>query len=279
MKRVLVCVLVFLMLMSLSVSAAEGPAAEEEEVALLVRTIVARADGDPGRVAKDLAQQGIRFLGYQKRSVTFAFDGKAVHPIQGRSTSMGADLTPVTKEPAPLTDSWILAAQKADLDVTLWFYEWRRSDGTYREQLIVNGYWDSTENAWMDDPADVIDVRWIVGDLVYLSSTPLDGVQRDQHTHGIASFTVDDQIACWDLIVNFRPVSSDVHGRYSNIFVNYHHTWLGAKLTIQLGAGPTGSTGNITITTDASSWTEGSGFAFQIGSGKGHDPVTFVSPE
>lgn len=278
MKRVLACVLGIFLLSSMGVSAAEGPATQEEEVALLVRETVA-ADSAPEQVAKALAERGIRFVGLQRRQVTFAYDGKEVRAVQSRKMTIGADLIPETEETEAPSDPSILAGEKADLTVTLWLYEWRRSDGSYREQAMINGSWSSTEYSWIDDPADVVDVRWIVGDLVYLSSTPLDGVQRDQHTQGIASFTVDDQISSWDLFVNFRPVSSQVHGRWTNLFVNYTHTWWGARLTVQLGAGPTGSTGSIMINTDAHTWTEGTGLAFLIGSGEDHGPVQTGLPQ
>lgn len=273
MKRILACVLGILLLSTVAASAADGPVTQEEEVALLVRSAV-KEDPTPRQVAAVLAERGIRFLGFQERQVTFAYDGKEVHQVAARTTTVGPDLVPQREPEARSSDPSALAGQKADLTLTMWLYEWRMSDGTYREQAMINGSWSSTEYVWVDDPADVIDVRWIVGDLVYLSSSPFDGVQRDQHTQGIASFTVDDQIACWDLFVNFRPVSSSVHGRWTNLFVNFSHTWWGARLSVQLGAGPTGSTGSITINTDAYTWTEGTGLAFQIGSGDDHGPVT-----
>lgn len=272
MKRVLALVLVFLCLSSLSVSAAE-PAAREEEVTLLVRNAVIAAQGDPRLVAESLAEQGIRFLGHQQYTVTYVYDGKEVKAVQTRSVKVGTDLTVHVE--VPLSDPSVLAGEKTDLEVDMWLVEVQLSDGSFREHLFVSGWWSSREYSWIDDPADVIDVRWIVGDIVYVSSNVYDGIQRDQHTQGIASFTVDDQIASWDMSVTFRPVSPDRHGRYSNLFVNYTHTWWGAKLTVQLGAGPTGSTGSIAINTDARTWTKGSGFAFQIGSGQGHGPVTF----
>ncbi|MFZ5815485.1 MAG: hypothetical protein ACOY93_09325 [Bacillota bacterium] len=274
MKRVLACVLGILLFTSLTARAAEGPATQEEVVALLVRSIT-RAESDPRAVAAALGEHGIRFAGFHQRTITLAFDGQEVHVTGDRSRTMGADLVPRggAVEPAPASDPSVAAGEKTDLTLTMWLYEWRRYDGTYREQTMVSGHWSNTEYSWMDDPADVIDLRWIVGDIVYLSSTPFDGVQRDQHTQGIASFTVDDQVADWDLFVNFRPVSSDVYGRWTNVFVNYSHTWWGARLSVQLGAGPTGSTGNITINTDAQTWTEGTGLAFRIGSGESRGPV------
>lgn len=278
MKRMLACVLGVLLLSGMGVSAAEGPATQEEEVALLVRQAVA-ADPSPRQVAKALAERRIRFMGFQQKQVTFAYDGGEVRAVESRTTTVGSDLVPHNQSGGAPPDSWVMAGEKADLTLTMWLYEWRRSDGSYREQAMVNGHWSSTEYSWIDDPEDVIDLRWIVGDLVYLSSVPLDGVQRDQHTQGIASFTVNDQISSWDLFVNFRPVSSQAHGRWTNIFLNYTHTWWGARLTVQLGAGPTGSTGSISINTDARTWTEGTGLAFLIGSGEDHGPVLTVLPE
>ncbi|MFZ5823138.1 MAG: hypothetical protein ACOY94_02150 [Bacillota bacterium] len=278
MKRILACVLGILLLSGMGVSAAEGPMTQEEEVALLVRQTVA-ADPAPRQVAKALAERRIRFVGFQQRQVTFAFDGQEVRAVHSQTTTVGPDLAPHSQAEGAPPDSSVMAGEKADLTLTMWLYEWRRSDGSYREQAMVNGYWSSTEYSWIDDPDDVIDMRWIVGDLVYLSSTPFDGVQRDQHTQGIASFTVNDQISSWDLFVNFRPVSSQVHGKWTNLFINYTHTWWGARLSVQLGAGPTGSTGSITINTDAHTWTEGTGLAFLIGSGEDHGPVLTGLPE
>ncbi len=214
-----------LLLSSMTVRAAEGPATQEEEVALLVRSLI-RQDRDPHRVAAGLAERSIHLLGFQEKRVTFLYDGKAVTPVMQEVHTAGPDLKIAAGDQRDrLAEIEPMAGEKADLTLTMWLYEWLRSDGSYREQAVISGYWSSTEYSWIDDPADVIDVRWIVGDVVFLSSSPFDGVQRDQHTLGVASFTVDDQVSAWDLFVNFRPVSSGVHGRWSNIFLNYTHTW------------------------------------------------------
>gem|GEM_PF-2981325 len=268
-------VLGILLLSSMTVRAAEGPATQEEEVALLVRSLI-RQDRDPQRVAEALAEQTIRLLGFQERRVTFLYDGKEVRPISQELRVAGPDLkVSVVEQGAEVEPT---SGEKADLTLTMWLYEWAMRDGSYREQAVISGYWSSTEYSWIDDPADVIDVRWIVGDVVYLSSAPYDGIQRDQHTLGIASFTVDDQVQAWDLFVNFRPASSNVHGRWSNIFLNYTHTWWGATLSISLGAGPSGNTGSIDISTNAQTWTEGTGLAFRIGSGQTRGPVQTGEP-
>jgi len=244
-------------------------------VALLVRSLI-RQDRDPQRVAEALAEQTIRLLGFQERRVTFLYDGKEVRPISQELRVAGPDLkVSVVEQGAEVEPT---SGEKADLTLTMWLYEWAMRDGSYREQAVISGYWSSTEYSWIDDPADVIDVRWIVGDVVYLSSAPYDGIQRDQHTLGIASFTVDDQVQAWDLFVNFRPASSNVHGRWSNIFLNYTHTWWGATLSISLGAGPSGNTGSIDISTNAQTWTEGTGLAFRIGSGQTRGPVQTGEP-
>lgn len=226
MKRILAYVLVYLCFTSLSVSAAEAPVSEEEQMAQLLRSTVA-ARGDPLRVAEALAEQGIRFLGYRKQSVTYWFDGKQVQAVDGPSLTVGPNLVTRIEEPAASKDPSALAGNKTDLTVDMWLVESQLSDGSFRQHLFVSGWWSSREYAWIDDPADVIDVRWIVGDIVYVLSEVYDGVQRDQHTQGIASFTVDDQIASWDMTVTFRPTSPAVYGKYSNLFVNYTQMWWG----------------------------------------------------
>jgi hypothetical protein len=199
---------------------AHGKAARETDMARTVRSILAESK-DPRTVAKSLSQYGARFAGYAEKTVTFVYDGKTVAPARTVSTTMGPDFSATVTGTSPDATVRPMAGEKADLTVTMWLYEWRNWDGTYTEQAVISGHWSATEYSWIDDPNDVIDVRWIVGDLVYLSSSPYDGVQRDQHTNGIASYTVNDQIADWDLFVNFRPSSSAVYGRWTNVFVNY----------------------------------------------------------
>lgn len=259
-------------------SIAQGTAGREAEMARAMRGILAQT-GEPRQVAALLARHGAHFTGYQQTRVTFAYTGEAVVPTQAVTTSVDSTFLTVRSGMDSLaTEIQPLAGQKTDFTLTMWLYEWRNRDGTYTEQVVLNGYWTETEYPWLDDPLDVIDVRWIVGDLVYLASHPFDGVQRDQHTNGIASFTVSDQVGSWDLFVSFKPVSSAVHGRWTNIFANFTHTWWGVRLGITLGAGPTGSTGTIAISTDAKTWTEGTGLAFRIGSGESRGPVSTGYP-
>lgn len=234
---------------------------------------VLRQTRDPQQVAQFLSRHGARFVGYQESTVSFVYTGDSVVPTRSTTRTVGPDFKPSASEHAHAEEIKPFAGEKADLTLMLWLYEWRNNDGSYTEQAIINGSWSATEYSWIDDPIDVIDVRWIVGDLVYLSSTPYDGVQRDQHTQGIASFTVGDQVRDWDLFVNFRPASSSVHGRWTNVFLNYHHTWFGVKLGVTLGAAQNGSTGSITINTDAKTWTEGTGLAIQIGSEQSRGPA------
>jgi type II secretory pathway pseudopilin PulG len=254
-------------------SMAYGKANREAEMTRVMRSVLAQTK-DPQQVAQLLSEHGARFVGFRESTVTFAHTGDAVVPVQSTQKAIGPDFNPSVTERKITTGITPMAGNKADLTLTMWLYEWQNYDGTFTEQTILNGRWSATEYRWMDDPADVIDVRWIVGDLVYLSSAPYDGVQRDQHTQGIASFTVDDQVADWDLYVNFRPVSPAVYGRWTNVFANYTHTWWGVRLGVSLQAGPTGSTGTLTINTDAKTWTEGLGLAFQIGSQDLRGPVT-----
>lgn len=255
------------------VGMAEGKAQRDEDMTRTVRSIL-QTTREPQRVAKLLRRQGARFLGYQSSTVTFVHTGETVLPARSTVTTVGPNLESKTTTTAMAGDVHINAGEKADLTLTLWLYEWRNRDGSYSEQAVISGHWSETEYSWIDDPLDVIDVRWIVGDLVYISSQPFDGVERDQHTQGIASFTVPDQVANWDLFVNFKPVSSAVHGRWTNIFANYTHTWWGVRLGVSLAAGPNGSTGTLTVNTDGKTWTEGTGLAFRIGSGETRGPAT-----
>jgi hypothetical protein len=258
-------------------SLAQGRADRETDMARTMQAILAKGK-DPAYVAKALEKQGARFVGYRQNQVTFVNTGDAVVATDSVTTAVGPDLQPTVTRSAQEGEVRPLAGEKADLTLTMWLYEWRNRDGTYSEQAMINGEWSDTEYSWLDDPLDVIDVRWIVGDLVYVSSTPYDGVQRDQHTQGIASFTVGDQVENWDLFVNFRPSSSSVVGKWTNLFVNYTHTWFGVRLGITLGAGPNGSTGSITLNTDAKTWTEGTGLAILIGAQQDRGPVTTGQP-
>ena len=258
-------------------SMAYGKANREAEMSRVMRSIIASSK-DPRQVAQLLKQKGARFMGYRQSTVTFVNTGEAVVPLRSRTEAVGPDFRPTMTERAPAAGVSPMAGEKADLTVTMWLYEWRNSNGTFTEQAYMNGRWSSTEYRWLDDPVDVIDVRWIVGDLVFVSSTPYDGVQRDQHANGIASYTVNDQVQDWDLFVNFRPTSQSVYGRWTNVFVNYTHTWWGVKLGITLNGGPTGSTGSIVINTDAKTWTEGTGLAFQIGSQETRGPAITSLP-
>lgn len=256
---------------------AQGKANREAEMAGTMRTILAGVK-DPRSVAAALSDHGARFLGYQQTTVTFVYDGKTVSADRSATTTVGADLRRSVSSRVLGNGIRPEAGEKADLTMTMWLYEWRNAGGGYTEQALVTGHWSSTEYSWIDDPTDVVDVRWIVGDLVYLSSSPSSGMQRDQHTQGIASYTVGDQVENWNLFVNFRPTSSAVYGRWTNVFVNYTHTWWGIKLGVQLNAGPTGSTGSITINTDAKTWTEGTGLAIQIGSEDTRGPAITGAP-
>lgn len=222
-----------------SLAGVRSPAAVENAV-----RVALRGGGDSAAVSDRLEALGLTVVGHQEVRTG---PGHAIDPAAGR---------------------------KADLTLTMWLYEWQNQDGTYSEQAVISGRWRNTEYRLIDAPTDVIDVRWTVGDLVYVSSTPFDGVRRDQHTNGIASFTVDDQVESWDLFVNFRPVSNGVQGRWTNVFVNYTHTWMGLRLGITLGTAPQGATGTISINTDAKTWTEGTGIAFLIGSEGAWGPAT-----
>ncbi|HWI61048.1 MAG TPA: hypothetical protein VNT75_04355 [Symbiobacteriaceae bacterium] len=220
MKRFAAVVLGLLLAVIPAASMAYGKANREAEMTRTMRGIIAQTQ-DPRQVAQLLNQQGARFVGYRQNTVSFVYTGEAVVPMRSTAEVIGPDFKPTVTEKALASDIKPMAGEKADLTVTMWLYEWRNNDGSYTEQAYINGRWSATEYRWLDDPKDVIDVRWIVGDLVYLSSTPYDGVQRDQHTQGIASYTVDDQVQDWDLFVNFRPTSPNVYGRWTNIFVNY----------------------------------------------------------
>ncbi|HEY3367317.1 MAG TPA: hypothetical protein VGK74_19850 [Symbiobacteriaceae bacterium] len=207
-------------------SLAKGKAGREAEMMRTMRAVLAQTK-DPRQVAGLLSNHGARFIGYQENKVTFVYTGDRVVPAQSVTKSVGPDFLPVVAVKNPAGAVRPDAGDKTDFTLTLWLYEWQNYDNTYTEQAVVNGYWSATEYPWLDQPADVIDVRWIVGDVVYLSSQPYDGVMRDQHTNGIASYTVADQVRNWDLYVNFKPVSSSVYGKWSNVFANYTHTWWG----------------------------------------------------
>lgn len=245
--------------------------------ALEVRQILNQTR-DPVEVKSRLTDRSIRFLGMRQTTVSFAKEGDQVVVADQEHAYAESDGLVVRQVEPRAGAPGIMAGEKTDFTMTMWLYEWRNNDGTYTEQVALTGAWTSTEHSWMDAPADVIDVRWIVGDLAYLSSTPYDGVQRDQTTQGIASFTVADQIKTWDLFVNFRPTSSAVHGKWTNLFANYHHTWMGVRLSVQLQAGSTGGPGNLTLNTEARTWTEGLGLAIQIGSQSSRGPVTSGVP-
>lgn len=199
---------------------AQGKARREAEMASTMRGILSGSK-DPQQVARLLQEHGARFLGYQETRITFAYTGESVQPTQSATRTVGPGLEHQVVSQSLGAGVSPLGGEKTDLTLTLWLYEWLNQDGTYTEQAVISGHWSDTEYSWLDDPADVIDVRWTVGDLVYLSSTPFDGVRRDQHTNGIASFTVNDQVASWDLFVNFKPVAPGVYGKWTNIFANY----------------------------------------------------------
>lgn len=243
-----------------------------------VRQILAESR-DPIIVRSRLAERSIRFVGMRQAQVTFAKQGDQVFVANTVRQNVDENGHVTLQEEYASGGPSINAGEKTDFTMTMWLYEWRNRDGTYTEQVALTGYWSSTEYSWIDDPADVVDVRWIVGDLVYLSSTPYDGVQRDQTAQGIASYTVGDQVRSWDLYVNFRPTSSAVYGKWTNLFANYHHTWLGAKLSVQLQAGASGGTGSLTLNTDMKTWVEGLGLAIQIGSESSRGPVTSSVPQ
>lgn len=244
---------------------ADGKSRREEEMAQVMRAIMAETR-DPAEVSERLGRHGARFVGLQISNVSFVHTDGVVTPTGSTNTVVGPGLRPSVSSQSFGSQVRPMAGDKTDFTLSLWAYEWRNLDGTYTEQSMISGYWTDTEYSWLDEPLDVIDVRWTVGDLVYLSSAPYDGVRRDQHTNGIASFTVPDQVGYWDLFVNFKPVSSAVHGKWTNIFANYTHTWFGVKLSITLGSAQHGATGSITISTDGKTWTEGTGLALQIGS-------------
>jgi hypothetical protein len=281
MKRIVASVAIMLGLCLASVVTvqhlAEGRGLVEVDRTPEVRKVL-HASREPGRVAELLAARGIYYAGMRQAKVTFAKVGDQVVVARTVRSASGPDGKVVQHE-EPGMDAGIMAGEKADFTLTMWLYEWRNYNGTYTEQAALTGSWSDTEYGWLDDPVDVIDVRWIVGDLVYLGSTPYDGVQRDQATQGIASFTVNDQVANWDLYVNFRPTSSAVYGRWTNVFANYHHTWMGIRLQVQLSAGQSGGTGALTLNTEARTWVEGVGLAIQIGSQGSSGPVTSRAPD
>jgi hypothetical protein len=274
MKRLVTVVLGLLLVAVMpAASLAQGNVDRETELAHVMRGVLKRSK-EPAYVATELAKHGGRFQGYRQNKVTFVHTGEEVVVAETVATEIGPDMKrSVTRTASAEDEVRITAGEKADLTLTMWLYEWRESDGSYKEMAYVNGEWSDTEYTWLDDPLDVIDVRWIVGDLTYSRALPYDGVQNDQHTQGIASFTVRDQVANWDLFVYFRPSSSAVIGKWTNVFVNYTHTWFGARLGISLASGPNGSTGTITLNTDARTWIEGTGLALRIGSEQTRGPA------
>lgn len=225
MKR-FVAVVTMLLLASIMPTAglAEGKASREGEMTRTMRAIL-RKTQEPREVARLLERQGVRFAGYQATTVTYAYDGQNVLPAETVMRSVGPDFQTAVSREMQRLQIRPAAGAKTDFTLTMWLYEWQNTDGTYTEQAMVSGSWSNTAYSWIDAPDDVIDVRWIVGDLAYLSSTPYDGIQRDQHTQGIGSYTVDDQVKNWDLFVNFKPVSNSVYSRWTNVFANYTHTW------------------------------------------------------
>lgn len=259
---------------ALSPSAPAGPAVR----AMMHRAL--HAGGDPALVAAFLHRHGVRFLGYQGVGVRFARGaGGQPAPWLVETTSMGPDLCAqvATRVVAPAPDDRtvsLLAGRKYDFLLRQWLYEWANADGTFTEETVVSGIWYDPEWRWLARPADVIDVRWIVGDLAYVAAYPYDGVQFDQQTQGAASFTVDDLVANWLLFVDFTPASAGAYGRVTNVFTNYTHTYMGFRLQVTLGAGPTGSTGSVQVTTDARTWTKGTGLALRIGSGESRGPAS-----
>lgn len=251
----------------------EGPA-----VRALVRQVL-RTTHDPARVATLLQARGVRFLGYQALGLRLTGARGGCTPALAETTTMGPDLQPqvavaVLEEAGGWDGARILAGRKYDFLLRQWLYEWTNADGTLTEETVITGRWLSPEWQWLARPADVIDVRWVVGDLAYVVAYPYDGVQFDQQTQGAASFTVDDLVPDWTLFVDFTPASSSAYGRVTNVFANYTHTYLGFRVQVTLGAGANGTTGSVSIQTDARTWTKGTGLALRIGSRESRGPAS-----
>lgn len=261
-----------------------APAPAGPEMRAYMRRVL-RQTQDPARVAALLAARGVRFLGYQAVGVRFTrdADGRPT-PWLVETVTMGPDLVSTVQQevlaPAPAGQDGpgALAGRKSDFLLRQWLYEWANQDGTFTEENVTTGTWYSPEWRWMARPADVIDVRWIVGDLAYVAAYPYDGVTFDQQTQGAASFTVDDLVDHWTVFVDFTPASRSVYGKVTNVFANYTHTYLGFKLSITLNAGPTGSTGSVSVNTDARTWVKGTGLALRIGSRESRGPASSASP-
>jgi hypothetical protein len=235
------------------------------EIAYQVRALLRKTD-DPAQVARALRNKGVRLLGFEERQVTLNPEGYPVRvSIRGLDGVAQSHRVGAAAFGGEAPDLQLIAGNRSDFTMNIWVYEWRNRDGTYTEQVVVSGHWTQTEFTWLDDPKDVIDVRWIVGDLVIAETYLFDGIQRDQHSQGIVSFMVNDQRRQWDLFATFKPVNKTRYENETNIFVNYTHTWWGAKLAVTLGSGQTGSTGQLHINTDARTWTEGTAVAFTIG--------------
>ncbi len=255
------------------------PVVRGNDVRALMRRVLHKTQ-DPVQVAHLLAKKGVRFQGHQAVGVRFARDAAGVPtPWLIETTTVGADLG-IAVERQVLDQAQlgagveILAGRKYDFLLRQWLYEWTNADGTFTVESVTTGTWFSPEWRWIARPADVIDVRWVVGHLAYVAAYPYDGVAFDQQTQGAASFTVDDLVTHWTLFVDFTPASNNVYGTVTNVFTNYTHTYLGLRLGVTLGAGSNGATGSVTVNTDARSWMKGVGLALRIGNNESRGPAS-----
>lgn len=200
------------------------------QMAAYMRRVLRRTQ-DPAKVSELLAKQNARFLAYQSVTISYVRVNNESVPVELTTVTVGPDLVAQQSTQSLLPEGSVdfvdlTAGRKSDFRLRQWLYEWRNRNGTYTEQNVTTGSWSSPEYRWMDNPDDVIDVRWVVGDLAYVRAYPYDGVRFDQQVHGVASFTVDDQVRNWDVFVDFTPTGPDVYGRVTNVFTNYHQIWL-----------------------------------------------------
>lgn len=246
---------------------APGDQQQADAMAAYMRQVLARTR-DPAAVAAALDRRGASLLGYQEVRVWLA-PGSEGRPEVERATVLTADAlgtrTSGQVEPA--------AGRREDFVLRQWLYEWQNGDGTWTEQNVVTGQWLSTEYWWLKHPDDVLDLRWVVGDLVLTVCRPYDGVRSDRQTLGAADFLADDAIGSWTVICDFTPASSAVYGKVTNVFTGYTHTWLGWRLAVYLYPGTAGTTGSVRVSTDAYTWYKSTGLAIRIASGDAKGPA------
>ncbi len=180
-----------------------------------------------------------------------AADGYLIPVNESSTKTQGGDVT-------------IQSGDYADLSV----YIHQISIGSGWATVDADWSWSSVETWGYRGTDDVVDLDWYA-DKYVLTSRNLGGsgtYWAGVNSGVVAAYSPDATTSGW-MVIGLQRVSPDVIGDWTQVNINYHHTYGPAwqSMTLGVNAGGSGAQGSVSITLDPSGmWTKGDYSSFQI---------------